>query len=94
VEQLNINKRALQRLFQQYVGVPPKWAIQRYRLQEVAGKLNSGVVIDWAKLAVDLGYFDQAHLIKDFKMLVGKTPTEYVKQIGRELSRPTPTRRV
>ncbi len=94
VEQLSINKRTLQRLFQQYVGVSPKWVIQRYRLHEVAEQLNSGAAIDWTELAVDLGYFDQAHLIKDFKMLVGKTPTEYVKQIGQDLSRPTPTRRV
>ncbi len=94
VGQLNINKRSLQRLFQQYVGVTPKWVIQRYRLHQVAEQLNSGVAIDWAKLALDLGYFDQAHLIKDFKMLVGKTPMEYAKQIGQDLSLPTFPRRV
>jgi len=94
VERLSISKRTLQRLFQQYVGVPPKWVIQRYRLHEVAEQLNSGAEINWTKLVVDLGYFDQAHLIKDFKMLVGKTPAEYAKQIGQDLSRPILTRRV
>ncbi len=82
VEQFAVNKRTLQRLFQQYVGVSPKWFIQRYRLHEVAEQLHRRLPIDWAQLALDLGYFDQAHLIKDFKMLVGKTPTEYVKQLG------------
>ncbi len=79
VNQLNLNKRALQRLFNQYVGVSPKWVIKRYRLHEVAEQLSSGEVMDWTRMAVDLGYFDQAHFIKDFKTLVGRTPAEYVK---------------
>lgn len=82
VSQLHINKRTLQRLFSQYVGVSPKWVIQRYRLHEAAERLASGEAIDWAKLALDLGYFDQAHFIKDFKIIVGKAPAEYARSIG------------
>jgi AraC-like DNA-binding protein len=33
-------------------------------------------------MAVDLGYFDQAHFIKDFKMLIGRTPAEYARDVG------------
>jgi len=33
-------------------------------------------------LALDLGYFDQAYFIKDFKAIVGKTPAEYARHIG------------
>ncbi len=82
VDRLHLNKRAVQRLFQQYVGVSPKWVIKRYRLHEVAEQLSRGDMTDWTTLAGDLGYFDQAHFIKDFKALVGKTPAEYVKQLG------------
>ena len=74
-----INKRSLQRLFSQYVGVSPKWVIQRCRLQEAAEQLASGEATDSAKLALDLGYFDQAHFIKDFKAVIGKSPAEYAK---------------
>lgn len=74
------NKRALQRLFSQYVGVSPKWVIQRYRLHEAAEQAAAGEVVDWSTLAVELGYFDQAHFIKDFKAIVGLTPAEYAKQ--------------
>ncbi len=81
-ERLKLNKRGLQRLFHQYVGVSPKWVIQRYRLQEAAEKLARGEVEDWPGLALDLGYFDQAHFIKDFKSIVGKTPGEYARQIS------------
>jgi AraC-like DNA-binding protein len=76
---LPFSKRHLQRLFKQYVGVSPKWLIQRYRLHEAAEQVAKSS--NWAKLAVDLGYFDQAHFIKDFKAMIGKTPMEYVKAI-------------
>lgn len=81
VRRFGMNKRTLQRLFSRYVGVSPKWVIQRYRLQEAAELLEKGAVPDWAKLAQDLGYYDQAHFIKDFKAIIGKSPEEYVKEI-------------
>jgi AraC-like DNA-binding protein len=81
VSLFNLNKRTLQRLFQQYVGVSPKWVIKRYRLHEAAERVASGKDVDWARLALDLEYFDQAHFIKDFKAIVGKTPAEYAKQV-------------
>jgi len=77
-----ISKRALQRLFARYVGVSPKWVIQRYRLHEALESIKHGVSIDWAKLAVDLGYFDQAHFITSFKRFVGQTPDEYARNLG------------
>jgi len=85
VERFHLNKRTLQRLFSQYVGVTPKWVIMRYRLHEAAEKLAEGVPNgspNWPRLAQELGYFDQAHFIKDFKTIVGKTPAEYVKHIS------------
>jgi len=79
-----LNKRTLQRIFSQYVGVSPKWVIKRYRLHEAADQLASGEVVDWPKIALELGYFDQAHFIKDFKMIVGSSPAEYVKRINTD----------
>ncbi len=73
-----ITLRSLQRLIRKYVGVSPKWVIQRYRLHEAAEELakNTGDVAD---LALRLGYFDQAHFIRDFKSVVGKTPGAYAR---------------
>lgn len=82
VSQFGTNKRTLQRLFSQYVGVSPKWVIKRYRLHEAAERMAAGEVIDWPQLALDLGYFDQAHFINDFKTIVGKAPAEYTKGLG------------
>jgi AraC-like DNA-binding protein len=81
-----LGTRTLQRLFSEYVGVSPKSIIQRYRLHEAAERIATGAPIDWPDLALDLGYADQAHFIRDFRRLVGKSPAEYAKGL-RELQR-------
>ncbi len=85
IERFNLGKRTLQRIFSQYVGVSPKWVLMRYRLQEAADQLAHSESINWPEMALDLGYFDQAHFIKDFKMIVGRTPAEYARSIGSDL---------
>jgi AraC-like DNA-binding protein len=70
------SKRTLQRLFREYVGVTPKWVLQRIRLHEAAERMADGDG-DWAGMALDLGYFDQAHFIKAFKSVVGRSPADY-----------------
>lgn len=82
VELTGIGKRSLQRTFNEYVGVSPKWVIRRYRLHELIEKLNSGDKLDWAQLALELGYFDQAHLINDFKLFIGHSPSRYQKIVS------------
>lgn len=81
VQEFDMNKRTLQRLFNRYVGVSPKWVIKRYRLQEVVELMEKGAVSNWPKLAQDMGYYDQAHFIKDFKAMIGKSPEEYVREM-------------
>ncbi|NQX69235.1 helix-turn-helix transcriptional regulator [Paenibacillus alba] len=81
VQEFSMNKRTLQRLFNRYVGVSPKWVIGRYRLQEAAELIEKGGLPNWSKLSQDLGYYDQAHFIKTFKAMIGKSPEEYVKSI-------------
>ena len=78
-----LNKRGLQRLFQKYVGASPKWVIQRYRLHEAVARVQAGAPMNWAVLALDLGYFDQAHFVRDFRQLVGVAPGEYEKSLSR-----------
>lgn len=79
-DRFGLSVRALQRLFDRCVGVSPKWVIRRFRLQEAAQQAESGNAPDWAMLASDLGYYDQAHFIKDFKSLIGKTPQEHLRE--------------
>jgi AraC-like DNA-binding protein len=83
VQHCGLTKRALQRLFNQYVGVSPKWVINRYRLHEAIAQMQAGASISWTDLALALGYFDQAHFIRDFRKLVGRPPAEYARTEGR-----------
>jgi len=86
VEQLvrehGIGLRKLQRIFDEYVGVSPKWVIQRYRLHEAAERIAAGTAIDFAALALDLGYADQAHFIRDFRKVVGSPPASYARSLA------------
>nr|WP_232233887.1 AraC family transcriptional regulator [Micromonospora chokoriensis] len=72
--------RRLQRLFMEYVGVGPKWVIRRYRLQEAVEQAAGGP-LSWADLAADLGYSDQAHLVRDFTAVAGVSPAAYARSV-------------
>jgi AraC-like DNA-binding protein len=76
-ERFGMSARTLQRLFRRYVGVGPKWVLQRYRLHEAVERIADGEGGDWAALALDLGFFDQAHFTNAFTALVGVSPAEY-----------------
>jgi AraC-like DNA-binding protein len=75
-----VGKRSIQRLFNEYVGASPKWVIRRFRLHELVERLHKGEPLDYPSLAQDLGYFDQAHLIRDFRSITGCSPARYSKQ--------------
>ncbi|ANZ40686.1 AraC family transcriptional regulator [Lentzea guizhouensis] len=72
--------RTMQRLFADYVGVSPKWVILRYRIHEALERAETDV--EWAGLAADLGYSDQAHLVRDFTQTVGVSPAAYAKALA------------
>ncbi len=86
VEQVMIHSpwsaRHTQRVFRRYVGVPVKWVLCRYRLQQAALEIESQPGVDFADLAVRLGWYDQAHFINDFHSMLGCTPGEYAARHG------------
>nr|WP_269329531.1 AraC family transcriptional regulator [Kineosporia babensis] len=74
--------RTLQRMFAEYAGVSPTWVLRRYRLLDAAESVRNGENVKWARIAADLGYSDQAHLIRDFSAAIGSTPAAYAKATG------------
>lgn len=74
--------RSVQRLFASCVGVSPKWVILRYRIHEALERAAGDAQPDWARLAGELGYSDQAHLVRDFTRTVGVPPAEYARAAG------------
>ncbi|PRC46679.1 AraC family transcriptional regulator, partial [Mycobacterium sp. ITM-2017-0098] len=75
--------RTTQRVFRRYVGVPVKWVLCRYRLQNAALEIETDPDVDHADLAVRLGWYDQAHFINDFRAMLGTTPGEYAARYGQ-----------
>lgn len=74
--------RTTKRVFRRYVGVPVKWVLCRYRLQQAALEIEGRPGVDHAELAVRLGWYDQAHFINDFRTMLGSTPGEYAAAHG------------
>ena len=72
--------RSLQRLFSEYVGIGPKWVIARFRILDAAAAAHSGARVDWAELAAELGFSDQAHLTRAFTSVVGTPPATYQRE--------------
>jgi AraC-like DNA-binding protein len=75
---LATTSRSLQRFCAEWIGVGPKELVRWARLHEAAGRAAAGPV-DWAALAAELGYADQAHLVRDFARVVGEPPARYAR---------------
>lgn len=79
--------RSLQRLLGERLGVGPKWVLQRHRVHLAAEALALDPERDLAALAVDVGYYDQAHLAVDFVSVTGHTPSAYARRCARSRAR-------
>ena len=75
-----VSARSLQRLFATWVGASPKAVLAQLRLQDAAASIDAGTVDDLAGLAASLGWYDQAHFSRDFRAVVGVTPSAYLRR--------------
>jgi AraC-like DNA-binding protein len=73
--------------FRQQVGLQPKLAARLVRLDRVWRRLDQDGGLDWGLVAVEAGYADQAHLVRDFGHFTGMTPTQFQARLrsGREV---------
>lgn len=69
-----ISSRQLERRFLRDVGIGPKLLCRILRFQQVLCALDAKDA-RWTKIAVDCGYYDQAHLIRDFQQFARQTPS-------------------
>jgi AraC-like DNA-binding protein len=75
-----ISERQLVRVFSASVGLTPKHFSKIVRLQRCLaqlGQIQTGPIVD---VAFDNGYFDHAHLVRDFRQFTGMTPSDYLKE--------------
>ena len=69
-------KRFIER-FRIEVGMTPKRYCRIRRFQRAVAMANRGSDVEWTRVALDCGYFDQAHFIHDFRSFAGLTPGAY-----------------
>jgi AraC-like DNA-binding protein len=71
------HKHLIQR-FRQQIGLPPKIVARILRFERVVHRLRRADVARWTDIALECGYYDQAHLIRDFAEFAGSTPSAFL----------------
>ena len=74
---LELSRQHLARLFQEYVGIRPKQFARVIRFQALLRNVRQTQKVNWAEEAAMLGYYDQAHLITDFRQFSGTSPEKF-----------------
>ena len=75
---LGLSQRRFIQVFKAEVGMTPKLFSRIQRFQQTRTFIQQNPAPNWADLAVDFGYFDQSHLIREFLEFSGLTPTDYM----------------
>lgn len=84
---IGLSQRRFIELFSDQVGLTPKTYLRIMRFQTAIQKIaSSNLEPDWSQLALDCGYFDQAHFIKDFRAFSGINPTTYQRKCSQHLN--------
>ena len=73
---LNVSERTFRRRFEQDIGLSPKQYSRRVRLMGLLLCTDRLARPNWSALAHDFGFFDQAHLIEDTRLLTGVGPAQ------------------
>ena len=81
-QHVGYSQKQLIQIFKKYVGVRPKYFQRLERFKQALGHIYESGDQNWAQLSTALGFYDQAHLINEFKHFSGHTPRAYVRQRG------------
>ncbi|MCE3607206.1 AraC family transcriptional regulator [Massilia sp. P8910] len=77
---LGVSRQHLSSQFRTRVGLGAKQFARVCRFRHASARIRAAVhpsQLDWASLALDLGYYDQPHLIHEFRQLAGSTPESF-----------------
>ena len=79
-KQVGLSQRRLIEVFRAEVGITPKLYCRVKRFQRAMALARKAAAPDWARLAVECGYCDQSHLIRDFEAFSGFSPTGFLRR--------------
>jgi AraC-like DNA-binding protein len=69
-----LSRRRFTGLFREQVGLTPKLYCRLLRFQQVVRSIAAGASVDWAQIALEGGYYDQAHMAHEFRDFAGVAP--------------------
>ena len=81
-DRIGISHKHLLREFDRCVGLNPKTFARVCAFQRVIQSVGQKVDVEWADTAANCGYYDQAHLIREFRAFSGLTPMSYLAKRG------------
>lgn len=72
-----LSQRQLERVFRKEIGVSPKTLCRMHRFRRLIQKRINEPVLKWTTMAYQFGYYDQMHMIKDFRQFLDVTPSSF-----------------
>jgi AraC-like DNA-binding protein len=75
--ELGWSRKRIVARFREEIGLPPKRAARLLRFERARALAESAERPDWARIALESGYYDQSHLINDFRSVTGRTPETF-----------------
>ncbi|HJT81648.1 MAG TPA: helix-turn-helix domain-containing protein, partial [Chthoniobacterales bacterium] len=79
-EEIGLSARRFIEVFAAQVGMTPKVFCRVQRFQRALTAIQQRREVIWTQVALDCGYYDQAHFIQDFKEFCGLTPGDYLNR--------------
>ncbi|MCE9673988.1 helix-turn-helix domain-containing protein [Myxococcus stipitatus] len=78
---IGVSERHLRRVFRETVGVSPKAFAKLVRFHRALRAAREDEHANWSSIAADAGYYDQAHLIAEFRAFTGVTPQKFLGEL-------------
>ena len=78
---LGVSERHLRRVFRETIGVSPKAFAKLTRFRRALSAARESADVSWANIAAAAGYYDQAHLIAEFRTIAGATPRALLSEL-------------
>jgi len=86
LHEISLSQRHFIRVFHEQIGLTPKAFCRVRRFQRILETVHGARKVDWADVALECGYYDQAHFIHDFREFSGLTPTQYLARATQHLN--------
>lgn len=80
IEEYSKSQKHLIDQFKKYAGLTPKYLQRIFRFNELLQHIHQKDNFEWAHVALDCGYTDQSHFIKEFKHFCGINPKDFISE--------------